>query len=827
MPTPKGSAGLGENGVVNGSTSVNTRSRHRKISVKQRLRIYKPADLKHLDQEELKQREVVDVIETGVEKSEEKEVHLHRILTAASNHVITADKKQQKNYIPTPSASAKWSEFHKFYQGKFVEPTTYIKFSATVEDCVGARYNIDENDKTYLDTVVNADGEVKLTEDEFELLCTAFENAIHERQPFLSMDPSSILTFEEIRPTLNKINVDDSGLRTALAEEVGFEKGQRFVTQFDPANTDEIKPLLDLIETHGAQIYEYWKGRKIEANGGEIFPQLKFERPGEKEEVDPYVCFRRREVRHPRKTRRLDVVNSQKLRLLHRELRRAKELALLVAKRENDQMKLLQTETKILEDRCRIKKLKRSLNISGDDDDLVNHKRKRAALVTLEKLRQMEEEEEAKRAAAAAAAAAAMSDSTATAASLKRVGKNKITKKQLEQLTKSGEKLTKQQIQQLRAQAGSPPVKVKAQLQPSPQPSITSHVYVKLPSSKVPDVILEDVDNLLSNKEKNARKFVQEKMEKRRLEDGHLFFNLTDNPFNPVFDISLPQNMSTAEAPFSSIASSKFEIDRSYYVNHLEDYLKGTTDDISVFNQNGEKVNSSHNKLKKVELYDPFQARNEIHSREYPVKFRRRIGRSKLQYIDRKPNVSTINDTDSALNEFVNFDAIEEESNMSANDIIDVYDSKTDELTRLYDQWKYDSPKNEYGIKFSNEPARLNQISNETQVIRFGTMLGTKSYEQLRKATMKYRREYINKLKQQKITAQKLQQQQQQQQRQQQQQQQQQQQSQPGANDTNGQINRNSTPRQSSKSPKVKDTAVKNESTPSKQTNHITQKNTS
>lgn len=40
-------------------------------------------------------------------------------------------------------------------------------------------------------------------------------------------------------------------------------------------------------------------------------------------------------------------------------------------------------------------------------------------------------------------------------------------------------------------------------------------------------------------------------------------------------------------------------------------------------------------------------------------------------------------------------------------------------------------------------------------MIRFGTMLGSKSYEQLREVTIKYRQEYITRMKQQKLNDQK------------------------------------------------------------------------
>ncbi|QLL31786.1 hypothetical protein HG536_0B06540 [Torulaspora globosa] len=729
----------------------NSRFRHRKISVRQRLRILKPCDLKSLDQEELQQRDVAD-IETGVEKNEEKEVHLHRILQKGSSHL----NNQRKEYIPTPDASSTWSEFDQFYRGHFAEPNGYIKFSATVEDCCGAPYCMDEVDEEFLNELRSRyEGDDKLTEDEFEVMCSSFDSAIHARQPFLSTDPQSILSFDEIKPTLVKSDYAHVQLKSSLANEIGLDSDRQFVTQFDSKANLKTRALTVLLEKFGPDVYEHWKRRKLASPSTEIFPQLKFERPDEKDDVDPYVCFRRRDVRQARKTRRVDILNSQKLRLLHQELQHAKKMALLVARREKMSMDLLEKSLTIFDQRSEVKKLKRSLNIRGEDDDLVNHKRKRLDIFAHQ--RKLQEQ-----AAAEAAAMATTSDS-----SVRRGYRNKMNRKEIESLTKSGQRLTKQQIQQLQHQSAAAignnkqkqdaklaqvQAEQQQQLQQQQQ-NVASHVYVRLPSSKVPDLTLEDVDNLLANKEKNAKKFVHDRMEKRKMEDGDVFFNLTDDPYNPVFDITLPKGVSPSNAPFSSIASSRFEVSRSYYSKHLADYLKGSTKDVTAFSRDGEKLPQNNFKVKKVEVYDPFQNNNEIHSREYPVKFRRRIGRCGIQYMDRKPN-KIHHSVEFVLSQFLDFDAIEKHE-MGADQTINVYDSKWDELSRLYSKWKYDSPRNEYGLKISEEPSRLNRISNDAQVIRFGTMLGSKSYEQLREVTVKYRQEYISRMKQQKINNQK------------------------------------------------------------------------
>lgn len=686
------------------SEAANTRFRHRKISVKQRLHVYKASDLKSLDKDELQQRELVE-IETGVEKNEEKEEHLHKILQ--KNQLTSKDL-----YIPTPDASRTWPEYEKFYTGKFIEPGNYIRFSATVEDCCGPCYTMDERDEEYLKETVNSklEEDDRVTEDEFEIICSNFETAIKERQPFLSMDPHNILSFEELKPTILKRSLGDAGIKSKLAEELGLHS-KPFMTQLDPPITVEPRPISVLLERFGSQIYGYWKERKIEAHGDEIFPQLKFERPGEKDDNDPYICFRRREVRHARKTRRVDFQNSNKLRLLYQQLQYTKELAFLVAKREKMSMDMLEKDRQIFELRRDIKPLKRSLGIRGEDEDLVSHKKRRLTsnviMTNASEINARKLKSKSKKAASA----------TPNAKPGLSKGSNKLTKQQAQQMQQL------QQLQQQKQQANA----------------IAAHVYVKLPSSKVPDIILEDVENILSTKEKSARRYVEERMRKRRLEDGELFFNLTDDPYNPVFDISIPKNVSSSNAPFSSIASSKFETDRSYYVPHLENYLSGNTDEIRIINKDGESVENP--KYKKVELFNPFDEHREVYTRDLPLKLRRRVGRLGIEYVDRRRSENDSN----SLAEFLDFSEIERQER--ENDVIDVYDSKLDELYRLHDKWKYNSETHEYGTKFSNEPARLNQISNETQVIRFGTMLGTKSYEQLRDATLKYRQEIYNQRK--------------------------------------------------------------------------------
>ena len=82
---------------------------------------------------------------------------------------------------------------------------------------------------------------------------------------------------------------------------------------------------------------DHWKQRKIERKGQSIQPSLKFEDPNanEKEnDADPYICFRRREIRQTRKTRRADSLGAERIRLLQKSLHYARDLVLSVCQRE-------------------------------------------------------------------------------------------------------------------------------------------------------------------------------------------------------------------------------------------------------------------------------------------------------------------------------------------------------------------------------------------------------------------------------------------------------------------------------------------------------------
>ncbi|KAG0355099.1 Enhancer of polycomb-like protein 1, partial [Gamsiella multidivaricata] len=266
--------------------NVGARFRNRKINNKQLLHVYRAVDIPDLDESVSLQRSIPQT-ETGVDKEEESEHHLQAAISASNLSSTTGEAKAL--YIPTPDASRKIENYHDFYSRAFTEPSTLIRFSSTVEDCIGCPYNMDEEDEKWLKEFneKRAAEEEKLDEDHFELIMWQFEKITNERVPYLQL-------FEEVV----------------------------------------------------------------------------------RNEADPYLCFRRRESKPIRKTRRTDQQSIEKLRKLRMEMESARSLLEMVSRREKVRKESLVLEHMIFDQRCKVREYRRNLGIKDDDDDLQHQKKK-------------------------------------------------------------------------------------------------------------------------------------------------------------------------------------------------------------------------------------------------------------------------------------------------------------------------------------------------------------------------------------------------------------------------------------------------------------------
>lgn len=180
------------------------------------------------------------------------------------------------------------------------------------------------------------------SEDQFEQVMNFFEETSQARQPFASVDNTPLLGYEEMASAFDE-TVDEGAKR------------------FAPA------------------IYEYWKGQRLKKGNRALVAKLKtlkMDAAQEADDSDPYVCFRRREVRLVRKTRGRDAQIGEKLKKLRKELEEGRQLLDLVRRRELGRRDDLALSRDIFEKRAAVKDMKRTLNIEfGEDDDLLINQR--------------------------------------------------------------------------------------------------------------------------------------------------------------------------------------------------------------------------------------------------------------------------------------------------------------------------------------------------------------------------------------------------------------------------------------------------------------------
>ncbi|PKY06837.1 enhancer of polycomb-like protein 1 [Aspergillus campestris IBT 28561] len=308
------------------------RTRPKKLTSKASIPIVREQDIDIIDDEV---QNALQQVETGVEKAEESEFHLQAAINAA------AQGKVNEAHIPTPETVISNLQYDELYPPTFSQPATYIRFSSTVEDCCSCPYNMTEEDDVFFKIMNQKRGpSSRCTEDQFEEVMNFFEETAQAKQPFAAVDSPPVLSFQEMQDSMDAA-VEDSVKR--------FSK----------------------------DIYEHWKSRRMSNNNQSLLPHLKFETGQETDDSDPYVCFRRREVRQIRKTRGRDAQSADKLRRLRKELEDARKLVGLVRQRESARKEMFAIERQVFLQRSEVKEMKRKLNIKDDDEDLINQKPKK------------------------------------------------------------------------------------------------------------------------------------------------------------------------------------------------------------------------------------------------------------------------------------------------------------------------------------------------------------------------------------------------------------------------------------------------------------------
>ncbi|KAH8908803.1 hypothetical protein BR93DRAFT_944280 [Coniochaeta sp. PMI_546] len=300
--------------------------RYKKLNVKTPLPVLREDQL---DSTEYEAITAETHIATGVEQAEENEYHLQAVLQSAG---VSASRE-----IPVPPPEESKLNYDELYPQLFQKPNSYIRFSQTVEECIGCQYDMTEDDDEFLKAYnQKRPASAQLSEDDFERMMEVFEDTAYIKAPFASVD-QTIVPYDDMVAGLQQLD------------------------------TAKVMP-------HAKELYEYWKSRRQALSNRPLQPTLKFEKHQDSDDLDPYVCFRRREVRLTRKTRARDVQSADKLKRLRRELEDGRQLIIASYEREVLKKEMLNTDRLIFEQRAQLKEAKIRLGIKTDDEDLINQK---------------------------------------------------------------------------------------------------------------------------------------------------------------------------------------------------------------------------------------------------------------------------------------------------------------------------------------------------------------------------------------------------------------------------------------------------------------------
>ena len=143
-------------------------------------------------------------------------------------------------YIPTPETVQSSIQYDELYPLTFSQPATYIRFSSTVEDCIGCPYNLTEEDDQCLRLFnEKRDASTQCSEDQFEEVMNFFEETSHTKQPFAAVDNPPVVTWGEMESAFDE-NFDEESTRS-------FAK----------------------------IIYEHWKSQRLKVGNRSLIPSLK------------------------------------------------------------------------------------------------------------------------------------------------------------------------------------------------------------------------------------------------------------------------------------------------------------------------------------------------------------------------------------------------------------------------------------------------------------------------------------------------------------------------------------------------------------------------
>ncbi|EIW67543.1 hypothetical protein TREMEDRAFT_33468 [Tremella mesenterica DSM 1558] len=300
-------------------------------------------------------------------------------------------------HIPTPDATGlvENADYARLYQThKYFEPINYIKFSDTVEEACqgigGLGYCMDEEDLKWLNEF-NEKGEggsgspLKETSMNQPLSAGRERRKGKEKEKEKDKDKETQMVleikmdiFEFVMGVLEKYVEDMVPMvHTNLSLLPTFTDVESFFSTPIPASffpSNELPkglPELKVLTRMARCIYPHWKVRRERRKGKSIMPGLNYD---ETNDNDPYVCFRRRDIRATRKTRRTDNYSVEQFQKLQGEMRMAHMISQMVVQREHHKRALYQSEREVWESKWKLFETKRrwpSLGVTPQEEEFI------------------------------------------------------------------------------------------------------------------------------------------------------------------------------------------------------------------------------------------------------------------------------------------------------------------------------------------------------------------------------------------------------------------------------------------------------------------------
>ncbi|KAI9353642.1 enhancer of polycomb-like-domain-containing protein [Obelidium mucronatum] len=331
--------------------------RSRKLDYKRKFQVFRWNECLDIDDTALLGRGVPN-IKTGVDKEEEDEHHLRAALDANQAGVV-----KQSVVIPVPDASAKFADYEKYYSPTYVISKNLVKFAAQMDDYVGSSYCLDEVDDEFLNAW-KLDMEKKANSTE-----TAVVKEGEEAEVLLDED-----AFEHCMDLLERF-----GNERLISDLPTMDDAITFFVQNEPS--------LSYPPATFERVFNHWIHRRYNTPriqvtnmnpGRPIAPPLRvddFTANPKQDDSDPYICFRKRDLRPARKhTKRVDMASLDKLKKLHQDLIQVRNMLDHVSAREETRRELLAMDTAFFEKRCLVRRLKRTFGVADGDE---NKKKKR------------------------------------------------------------------------------------------------------------------------------------------------------------------------------------------------------------------------------------------------------------------------------------------------------------------------------------------------------------------------------------------------------------------------------------------------------------------